>query len=82
MPPVTEWGPADWELLQWHVDPKSLRYRSRETAARAVAWLNSHDGNHADWCYRVGFLDPGTARVVLERRWIGRDDGLVGFVGA
>jgi hypothetical protein len=38
--------PSHWSLIQWHVDPKSLRYRSRATAERACRWLNSHEGKH------------------------------------
>lgn len=77
---VLDWGPPDWAQLQWHVDPGSLRYKSCTTAARAVKWLNTHDGPHADWHYRVGPCDPATGRILLERRWTGADDGAVGSI--
>lgn len=60
-------------MLHWHRDPGSKRYHSRETAQRAVWWLNAQAGV---WRYRVGPFDGG--RVVLERRWVGEWDGLIG----
>lgn len=71
------WGPANWSMIQWHVDPASLRYRSSETAGRACNWLNSHDGPHAEWYFRPGPIEAETGRILLERRWVGCDDGAV-----
>jgi hypothetical protein len=47
-------NPPDWSMLQWHLDPESLRYRSRDTAERACRWLNSNEGPHDHWYYRPG----------------------------
>jgi hypothetical protein len=68
--------PPDWTLIQWHVDPTSKCYRSPATAKRACDWLNTHLGVHDVWLFRPGPVVDG--RVVLERRWVGRWDGLVG----
>jgi hypothetical protein len=63
--------PPDWSMVQWHVDPGSLRYRSRQTATRACKWLNSHKGEHDVWLFRPGLIDSASGRVLLERRWVG-----------
>jgi len=68
-------APPDWSLIQWHVDPGSKRYRTTATAERACRWLNSHEGPHDAFLYRPGPVVAG--RVVLERRWIGHDDGIL-----
>jgi hypothetical protein len=64
--------PSDWAMLQWHVDPSSLRYRSRATAGRACNWLNSHSGEHDVWLFRPGPVEATAGRILLERRWVGR----------
>jgi hypothetical protein len=69
-------APADWSLIQWHVAPDSRRYRSRETASRACRWLNANAGTHDAWLFRPGPVVGG--RVLLERRWVGHSDGVVG----
>lgn len=66
--------PPDWTCLQWHLAPDSKRYHSRDNAARACRWLNSHEGDHDVWLFRPGPLVGG--RVLLERRWIGRWEGI------
>lgn len=62
-------SPADWALLQWHIDPDSKRYYSRQTAERAARWLNAHEHERDRWLFRVGPIVDG--RVLHERRWIG-----------
>jgi hypothetical protein len=61
--------PPDWSMLQWHVDPESKRYRSRQTAERACRWLNANEHTRDRWYFRPGPNVDG--RVLLERRWVG-----------
>ncbi len=68
--------PEDVRQLLWHVDPTSRRYVSRKTCGRAAAWLNTHEGPHEVWLYRPGPHTPD-GRFLMERRWIGRWDGVV-----
>lgn len=68
--------PPDWRCLQWHPDPRSKRYRSRATAERACRWLNANEHNADRWKFRPGPVQPD-GRVLLERRWIGRWDGVL-----
>lgn len=75
MLPDSVW-PADAEQLLWHRDPGSKRYRTRKTAGRAAAWLNTHPGGWECWQYRPGPVDPD-GHVRLERRWLGAWDGVL-----
>lgn len=68
--PKIEVPPGGWAALQWHRDPNSKRYRSRQTAERACRWLNSHEHPGDEWLFRPGPVDPD-GRVRLERRWVG-----------
>jgi hypothetical protein len=70
---IVDGQPADWSMLQWHVDPGSNRYQNRHTAERACRWLNANEHPADCWLFRPGPVVDG--RVVLERRWVGRSEG-------